>query len=97
MLQLEEAGDGDGVGSSRHISTLNETVELLRKDFKAMQTHILRVMQDHALPQDQLREVQSQLNCIERALMDKLKISFTLVPPSDVPAEGSVTDDDLDD
>ncbi|KAK9166897.1 hypothetical protein Scep_002088 [Stephania cephalantha] len=50
------AGGGDGARSSRLISTPN-VVELLWRDFQAMQTHILRVMQDHTLTQDQLREV----------------------------------------
>ncbi|KAK9157173.1 hypothetical protein Scep_003747 [Stephania cephalantha] len=77
------AGGGDGAGSSRPISTPNEPVELFRKDFQAMQTHILRVMQDHTLTQDQLREVQGQLNHMEQALMDKLEISFAQAPPRD--------------
>ncbi|KAK9149227.1 hypothetical protein Scep_007984 [Stephania cephalantha] len=45
-------GGGDGAGSSRPISSLNEPIELLRRDFQEMQTHILRVMQDHTLTQD---------------------------------------------
>ncbi|KAK9126551.1 hypothetical protein Scep_015397 [Stephania cephalantha] len=52
------AGGGDGAGSSQPISTPNEPVEFLRRDFQAMQTHIIRVMQDHTLTQDHLREVQ---------------------------------------
>ncbi|KAK9082835.1 hypothetical protein Scep_029306 [Stephania cephalantha] len=48
------AGGGDGTGSSRPIYSPNEPVELLRRDFQTMQTHILRVMQDHTLTQDQL-------------------------------------------
>ncbi|KAK9125677.1 hypothetical protein Scep_014523 [Stephania cephalantha] len=48
------AGGRDEAGSSRPISTPNESVELLRRDFQAMQTHILRVMEDHTLTQDQL-------------------------------------------
>ncbi|KAK9118293.1 hypothetical protein Scep_016386 [Stephania cephalantha] len=91
------AGGGDGTGSSRPISSPNEPVELLRRDFQAMQTHILRVMQDNTLTQDQLREVQGQFNRIEQALMDRLGISFALAPPRDVPADDSETDDDLDD
>ncbi|KAK9132760.1 hypothetical protein Scep_012288 [Stephania cephalantha] len=91
------AGGGDGAGSSRPISTPNEPVELLRRDFQAMQTHILRVMQDHTLTQDQLQEVQGQLNRMEQALMDRLGISFAPAPPNDVPADDSETDDDLDD
>ncbi|KAK9098867.1 hypothetical protein Syun_025912 [Stephania yunnanensis] len=91
------AGGGDGGGSSRPISSPNELVELLWRDFQAMQTYIFRVIQDHTLTQDQLREVQGQLNCMERTLMDRLKISFTPTPPRDVPADDSETDDDLDD
>ncbi|KAK9157992.1 hypothetical protein Scep_004566 [Stephania cephalantha] len=59
--------------------------------------HILLVMQDHTLTQDQLREVQGQLNRMEHALMDRVGISFAPAPPRDVPAEDSETDDDLDD
>ncbi|KAK9125554.1 hypothetical protein Scep_014400 [Stephania cephalantha] len=91
------AGGGDGTGSSRPISTPNEPIDLLRRDFLAMQTHILRVMQDHTLTQDQLREVQGQLSRMEQALMDRLGISFAPVPPRDVTADDSETDDDLDD
>ncbi|KAK9113764.1 hypothetical protein Syun_020561 [Stephania yunnanensis] len=40
------AGSGDGAGSSRPISYPNEPVELLRRDFQAMQTHILRALMD---------------------------------------------------
>ncbi|KAK9094278.1 hypothetical protein Scep_025747 [Stephania cephalantha] len=60
MLQLEQragGGDGDGAGFSRPISSPNEPIELLRTYFKEMQTHILRVMQDHTLTRDELREV----------------------------------------
>ncbi|KAK9140582.1 hypothetical protein Scep_010263 [Stephania cephalantha] len=91
------ARGGDGAGSSRHISTPNEPVELLRRDFQATQTHIHRVMRDHTITQDQLREVKGQLNRMEQALMDRLKISFALAPSRDVPTDGSETDDDLDD
>ncbi|KAK9100863.1 hypothetical protein Scep_024293 [Stephania cephalantha] len=91
------AGGGNGAGSSRPISSPYEPVELLWRDFQAMQTHILQVMQDHTLTQDQLREVQGQLNRMEQALMDRLKISFMPAPPRDVPADESETDDDLDD
>ncbi|KAK9166565.1 hypothetical protein Scep_001756 [Stephania cephalantha] len=91
------AGGGDGAGSSRPISSPNEPVELLRRDFQTMQTHILRVIQDRTLTQDQLREVQGQLRRMEQALMDRLEISFALVPPRDVPADDSKIDDDLDD
>ncbi|KAK9132939.1 hypothetical protein Scep_012467 [Stephania cephalantha] len=54
-----------------------------------MQTHILRVIQDHTLIQDQLQEVQGQLNHMEQALMDKLGISFAPASPRDVPANDS--------
>ncbi|KAK9150283.1 hypothetical protein Syun_008592 [Stephania yunnanensis] len=91
------AGGGDGAGSSRPISSANEPIEVLQKDFQAMQTHILQVMQDHTLTQYQFREVQCQLNCMEQALMDKLGISVVLVPLRDVPADDSKTGDDLDD
>ncbi|KAK9166472.1 hypothetical protein Scep_001663 [Stephania cephalantha] len=90
-------GARGGDGSSRPISSPNEPVELWRRDFQAMQTHILRVMQDHTLTQDQLREVQGQLIRMEVALMDRLEISFAPAPPRDVPADDSETDDDLDD
>ncbi|KAK9101591.1 hypothetical protein Scep_025021 [Stephania cephalantha] len=60
-------------------------------------THIIRIMQDHTLTQDQLREVQGQLRRMEQALMDRLGISFTPAPPRDVPVDDSETDDDLDD
>ncbi|KAK9128374.1 hypothetical protein Syun_017171 [Stephania yunnanensis] len=43
-----------GAGDSQAISTPNDPVEVLQRDFQAMQTHILRVMQDHTLTQDQL-------------------------------------------
>ncbi|KAK9088039.1 hypothetical protein Syun_030433 [Stephania yunnanensis] len=76
----------DGAGSSRPISSLNEPIELLQRDFQEMQTQILRVMQDRTLTQDQLREVQGQLRRMEQALMDRLGISFAPAPPSDVPA-----------
>ncbi|KAK9101328.1 hypothetical protein Scep_024758 [Stephania cephalantha] len=59
------AGGGDGAGSSRLISSPNEPVELLRRDFQTMQTHILRVIQDYTLTQDQLREVQGRLRRME--------------------------------
>ncbi|KAK9112377.1 hypothetical protein Scep_019896 [Stephania cephalantha] len=59
------AGGGDGAESSWPISSSNEPVELLWRDFQTMQTHILRVMQDHTLTQDQLREVQGQLRRME--------------------------------
>ncbi|KAK9112490.1 hypothetical protein Scep_020009 [Stephania cephalantha] len=62
-----------------------------------MQTHILRVMQDHTLTQDQLREIQGQLHRMEQALMDWLGNSFATAPPRDVPADDSETNDDLDD
>ncbi|KAK9166064.1 hypothetical protein Scep_001255 [Stephania cephalantha] len=91
------AGDGNGAGSSRPISTPNKPVELLQRNFQAMQTHILRVMQDHTLTQDQLREIQCQLNHMEQTLMDRLGISFALAPPRDVPADDSEINDDLDD
>ncbi|KAK9083441.1 hypothetical protein Scep_029912 [Stephania cephalantha] len=52
------AGGGDGAGSSQPISSPNEPIELLQRDLQEMHTHILRVMQDHTLTQDQLREVQ---------------------------------------
>ncbi|KAK9157336.1 hypothetical protein Scep_003910 [Stephania cephalantha] len=91
------AGGGDGARSSQPISSPNEPVELLRRDFQTMQTHILRVMQDHTLTQDQLREVQGQLRHMEQALMDRLGISFAPAPPRDVPTDDSETDDDLDD
>ncbi|KAK9105517.1 hypothetical protein Scep_022361 [Stephania cephalantha] len=74
------AGGGDGAGSSRPISSPNEPVELLRRDFQTMQTHIFRVMHDHTLTQYQLREVQGQLRRMEQALMDRLGISFA--PPT---------------
>ncbi|KAK9112223.1 hypothetical protein Scep_019742 [Stephania cephalantha] len=90
-------GGGDGTGSSRPISSPNEPVELLRRDFQEMQTHILRVMHDHTLTQVQLREVQGQLHRMEQALMDRLGISFAPAPLRDVPADDSETDDDLDD
>ncbi|KAK9151459.1 hypothetical protein Syun_009768 [Stephania yunnanensis] len=86
-----------GAGCSRPISTPNEPVELLQRDFQAMQTHILQVMQDHTLTQDHLRKVQGQLNRMEQALMDRLGISFAPAPPRDVPFDDSETDDDLDD
>ncbi|KAK9161327.1 hypothetical protein Syun_007668 [Stephania yunnanensis] len=89
---------GDGARSSRPNSTPNEPVELLRRDFQAMQTHILQVMQDHTLTQDQLqRGPRSRLNRMEHALMDRLGISFAPAPPRDVPANDSETDDDHDD
>ncbi|KAK9157560.1 hypothetical protein Scep_004134 [Stephania cephalantha] len=91
------AGGGDGARSSRPISSPNEPVKLLRRDFRTMQTHILRIMQDHTLTQYQLREVQVQLRRMEQALMDKLEISFALVPPRDVPTDDSEIDDDPDD
>ncbi|KAK9158284.1 hypothetical protein Scep_004858 [Stephania cephalantha] len=91
------AGGGDGAGSSRPISSPNDPIELLRRDFQATQTHILQVMQDHTLTQYQLRKVQGQLNRMEQAIMDRLEISFVSVPPIDVPADDSETDDDLDD
>ncbi|KAK9132574.1 hypothetical protein Scep_012102 [Stephania cephalantha] len=91
------AGGGDGAGSSRLISSPNEPIELLRRDFQEMETHILWVIQDHTLTQDQLRKVQGQLRRMEQALMDKLGISFASAPPRDVPADNSETDDDLDD
>ncbi|KAK9169860.1 hypothetical protein Syun_002000 [Stephania yunnanensis] len=91
------AGGGDGAGFSRSISSPNELVELLRRDFRAMQTHIFRAMQDHTLTQDQLREVQGQLNRMEQALMDRLGISFAPAPSRDVPTDDPETDDDLDD
>ncbi|KAK9105472.1 hypothetical protein Scep_022316 [Stephania cephalantha] len=91
------AGGGDGVGTSRPISSPNEPVEFLRWDFQAMQTHILRVMRDHTLTQDQLREVQGQFNRMEHALMDRLEVSIPSAPPRDVPTDDSKTDDDLDD
>ncbi|KAK9167165.1 hypothetical protein Scep_002356 [Stephania cephalantha] len=94
---LSGTGGGDRAGSSRPISSPYELVELLQRDFQAMQTHILRVMQDHTLTQDQLREVQGKLNRIERALMDRLGISFAPAPPRDVPADDSESEDDLDD
>ncbi|KAK9099992.1 hypothetical protein Scep_023422 [Stephania cephalantha] len=79
------AGGGDGARSSRTISSPNEHVEILWRDFQEMQTHILRVMQDHTLTQDQLRDVQGQLHHMEQALMDRLGISFAIAPPRDVP------------
>ncbi|KAK9140495.1 hypothetical protein Scep_010176 [Stephania cephalantha] len=88
-------GGGDGVGFYRPISSPNEPIELLRRDFKEMQTHIFRVMQDHTLTRGELREVQGQLRRIEQALMDRLEISFA--PPRDVPANDSKTDDDPND
>ncbi|KAK9094954.1 hypothetical protein Scep_026423 [Stephania cephalantha] len=88
------AGAGDGAGSSRPIYAPNEPIELLRRDFKEMQTNLLWVMQDNTLTRDELREVQGQLRRIEKALMDKLGISFK--PPRDVP-DDSETDDDPDD
>ncbi|KAK9158203.1 hypothetical protein Scep_004777 [Stephania cephalantha] len=90
------AGGRDGAGSSRPISSPNEPIELC-EDFQEMQTHILRVMQDHTLTQDQLREVQGQLRHMEQALIDRLEISFALAPSRNVPADDSETDDDLDD
>ncbi|KAK9158787.1 hypothetical protein Scep_005361 [Stephania cephalantha] len=96
MLQAGAgAGGGDGAGSSRPISSPNEPIELLRWDFKEMQTQILRVMQDHTLTRDELREVQGQLRCMEQALMDRLGISFA--PPKDVSTDDSKTDDDPND
>ncbi|KAK9100424.1 hypothetical protein Scep_023854 [Stephania cephalantha] len=89
------AGAGDVAGSYRPISAPNEPIELLRKDFKQMQTNIFQVMQDNTLTRDELREVHGQLRCMEQALMDKLEISFT--PPRDVPDDDSKTDDDPDD
>ncbi|KAK9112199.1 hypothetical protein Scep_019718 [Stephania cephalantha] len=77
------AGGGDGARSSRPISSPNESVELLRRDFQMMQTHILRV--------------QGQLRRMEQALMDRLEISFSPAPPRDVLVDDSETDDDLDD
>ncbi|KAK9111038.1 hypothetical protein Scep_018557 [Stephania cephalantha] len=91
------AGGGDGAGSSRPIYSPNEPVEFLRRDFQTMQTHILRVMQDRTLTQNQLREVQGQLRRMEQALMDRLGISFAPAPPRDVPADDSETENDLDD
>ncbi|KAK9167250.1 hypothetical protein Scep_002441 [Stephania cephalantha] len=91
------ARGGNEAGSSRPIYSLNEPIELLRKDFQTMQTHILRVMQDHTLTLDQLREVQGQLCRMEQALMDRLMISFAPASPRDIPANYSETDDDLDD
>ncbi|KAK9157335.1 hypothetical protein Scep_003909 [Stephania cephalantha] len=85
---------GDGAGSSRPISAPNEPIELLRRDFKEMQTNLLQVMQDNTLIRDELREVQGQLCCMEHALMDRLVISFA--PPRDVP-DDSETDDNPDD
>ncbi|KAK9132801.1 hypothetical protein Scep_012329 [Stephania cephalantha] len=93
----EGAGGGDGAGSSRPISTSNEPVKLMWRDFQEMPTHILRVMQDHTLTQHLLREVRGQLNRMEQALMDRLGISFALAPPRDVPSNDSEIDDDLDD
>ncbi|KAK9147438.1 hypothetical protein Scep_006195 [Stephania cephalantha] len=85
---------GDGAGSSRPISAPNEPIELLMRDFKEMQTNLLRVMQDNTLTLDELREVEGQLRRIEHALIDRLGISFT--PPRDV-LDYSETDDDPDD
>ncbi|KAK9163499.1 hypothetical protein Syun_004401 [Stephania yunnanensis] len=48
------AGAGDGVESSRPISAPNEHIELLRRDFKEMQTNFFRVVQDNALIRDEL-------------------------------------------
>ncbi|KAK9167617.1 hypothetical protein Scep_002808 [Stephania cephalantha] len=90
-------GGGDGAGSSRPISSANELIELLRRDFQEMPTHILHVTHDHTLTQDQLRKVQGQLRHMKQVLMDKLEISFTPAPPRDVPANESKTDNDLDD
>ncbi|KAK9119398.1 hypothetical protein Scep_017491 [Stephania cephalantha] len=91
------AGGGDGCGSSGPISSPNEPIKLLRRDFLEMQTHILWVMQDHTLTQDQLQEVEGQLRRMEHALMDRLGISFMPTPPRDVQSDDSETNDDLDD
>ncbi|KAK9128573.1 hypothetical protein Syun_017370 [Stephania yunnanensis] len=91
------AGGGDGAGSSRPISSPNEPIKLLRRDFQTMRTHILWVMQDHTITQDQLRKVQCQLRRMEQTLMDRLGISFAPAPPRDVRVDDSETDDDLDD
>ncbi|KAK9160793.1 hypothetical protein Syun_007134 [Stephania yunnanensis] len=72
-------------------------VELLQRDFQAMQTHILRVMQNHTLTQDQLQKVQGRLNRMKQVLMERLEISFAPAPSRDVPTDDSETDDDLDD
>ncbi|KAK9133431.1 hypothetical protein Scep_012959 [Stephania cephalantha] len=73
------AGGGDGAGSSRPISSPNEPIELLRRDFKEMQTHILRVMQDQTLTRDELREVQgaiaSHVNASNRQTWDFIRAS----------------------
>ncbi|KAK9135231.1 hypothetical protein Syun_014561 [Stephania yunnanensis] len=91
------ARGGDGDGSSRPISTPNEPIKLLRRDFQTMQTNILRVMQYHTLTQDHLRVVQGQLNRMEQPLMDIFGISFAPSLPRDVPPNDSETDDNLDD
>ncbi|KAK9128300.1 hypothetical protein Syun_017097 [Stephania yunnanensis] len=90
------AGGGDGARSSGSISSLNEPIKLLRRDFQEMQTQILRIMQDHTLTQDQLQEVQGQLRRKEQALTDKLEISFASAPLRGVLANDSETDDDID-
>ncbi|KAK9105425.1 hypothetical protein Scep_022269 [Stephania cephalantha] len=96
-MLLRGAGGGDEARSSRPISSPNEPVELLQRDFQTMQTHILRVMQDHTLTQDQLRDVQGQLRRMEQALMDRLGISFAPAPPRDVPVDHSRGRRHLDD
>ncbi|KAK9159915.1 hypothetical protein Syun_006256 [Stephania yunnanensis] len=72
----------------------NEPIELLRRDFKEMQTNLLRVMQDNTLTHNELRDVQGQLRHMEHALMDRLGISFT--PHRDVPNDLE-NDDNPDD
>ncbi|KAK9100646.1 hypothetical protein Scep_024076 [Stephania cephalantha] len=76
---------GDGVGSSRPISAHDESIQLLRRDIKEMQTNLLRVIRDNTLGHEELREVQGRLGRMEQALMDRLGISFA--PLEDVDAD----------
>ncbi|KAK9148737.1 hypothetical protein Scep_007494 [Stephania cephalantha] len=80
-----------GVGFSRPIFVIDEPIELLRKDIKEMQTNLLRVIQDNTLDRDQLRELQGRLGCMEQALKEKLRISFS-PPPGDVPDDSNLND-----
>ncbi|KAK9089238.1 hypothetical protein Scep_028320 [Stephania cephalantha] len=86
MLQLEELQEKLEVEVEMELDILGLFLLLmspLRRDFQEMQTQILRIMQDHTLTQDQLREVQDQLHRMEQALMDRLGISFAPAPPRD--------------
>ncbi|KAK9143114.1 hypothetical protein Syun_012514 [Stephania yunnanensis] len=72
----------------------DEPIKLLKMDIKEMQTNLLRAIQDKTLNRDQSREMSEQLGSIERALMDRLVISFAL--PGDV-YDDSEIDHDLND